>query len=139
MTALLGIESESEMDMEERMSHHERHHAAEGDGHHHHNHEHDEFDSFSIRLPEVANKKQLNDAVEGVIRKHDILRLKGFAAIKDAPARLSLQAVGPRIDTYFDRPWTSGEERGTALVVIGQAPLNRAQITAELQAALGLV
>jgi len=139
MTALLGIESESEMDMEERMSHHERHHAAEGDGHHHHNHEHDEFDSFSIRLPEVANKKQLNDAVEGVIRKHDILRLKGFAAIKDAPARLSLQAVGPRIDTYFDRPWTSGEERGTALVVIGQAPLNRAQITAELQAALGQV
>ena len=136
MAALLGIQSESEMDMEGRMSHHERHHAAEGDGHHHHNHEHDDFDSFSIHLPEVPNKKQLTDAVEAVIRKHDILRLKGFVAIKDAHARLSLQAVGPRIDTYFDRPWANVAERGTALVVIGQAPLDRDQITLELQAAL---
>jgi len=136
MGALLGIESESEMDMVGRMSHHERHHAAEGDGHHHHNHEHDDFESFSIRLPEVPNKKQLTDAVEAVIRKHDILRLKGFVAIKDAPARLSFQAVGPRIDTYFDRPWANEAERGTSLVVIGQAPLDRDQITSELQTAL---
>ncbi|MFT6656932.1 cobalamin biosynthesis protein CobW [Maritalea sp.] len=136
MAALLGIQSESEMDMEGRMSHHERHHASEGDGHHHHNHEHDDFDSFSIHLPEVPNKKQLTDAVEAVIRKHDILRLKGFVAIKDAHARLSLQAVGPRIDTYFDRQWVNEVERGTALVVIGQAPLDRDQITLELQAAL---
>lgn len=137
MGALLGIESGSEADMENRLSHHERHHAEAGEDHHHHDHEHDDFDSFSIRLPEVGSKKQLSDAVENVIRKHDILRLKGFAAIKDAPARLSLQAVGPRIDTYFDRSWDNGEERGTSLVVIGQSPLNRDQITAELQAALG--
>ncbi len=136
MAALLGIESESETDMEARMSHHERHHAAEGEDHHHHHHEHDDFDSFSIQLPEIANKKQLSDAVESVIKKHDILRLKGFAAIKDAPARLSLQAVGPRIDTYFDRTWESDEARGTSLVVIGQAPLNQAEIASELRSAL---
>jgi cobalamin biosynthesis protein CobW len=33
--------------------------------------------------------------------------------------RLVIQAVGSRIDTYFDRPWAPGEARGTRLVVIG--------------------
>ena len=59
-----------------------------------------------------------------------------LAAIKDAPARLSLQAVGPRIDTYFDRTWECDEARATSLVVIGQAPLNQAEIASELRSAL---
>ena len=46
--------------------------------------------------------------------------------------RLTLQAVGPRIETYFDRPIAAGEVRETKLVVIGQAGLNRAAIEAAL-------
>ncbi len=33
--------------------------------------------------------------------------------------RLVIQAVGNRIETYFDRPWKPGEVRATKLVVIG--------------------
>jgi cobalamin biosynthesis protein CobW len=33
--------------------------------------------------------------------------------------RLQVQAVGSRIDNYFDRAWAPGEERATRLVVIG--------------------
>ena len=69
-----------------------------------------------------------------VIRGHDILRLKGFAAVSGKPMRLTLQAVGPRVDTYFDRPIAAGEPRETRLVVIGQAGLDRAAITAALSA-----
>jgi cobalamin biosynthesis protein CobW len=33
--------------------------------------------------------------------------------------RLQLQAVGSRVDHYFDRVWLPGEARATRLVVIG--------------------
>jgi len=69
-----------------------------------------------------------------VIRTHDILRLKGFAAVAGKPMRLTLQAVGPRIDSYFDRPFAGGEARETRLVVIGQSGLDRAAIEAALSA-----
>ena len=62
-----------------------------------------------------------------------VLRLKGFAAIDGAPARLLVQAVGPRLDSYFDRPWRRDEARGTALVVIGEKHMDRAAIEALLR------
>jgi cobalamin biosynthesis protein CobW len=64
-----------------------------------------------------------------------VLRLKGFAAIEGAPARLAIQAVGPRLSAYFDRPWKDGEKRETALVVIGESPLDRVSITESLNKA----
>ena len=48
--------------------------------------------------------------------------------------RLTVQAVGPRIDTYFDRPFTAGEARETRLVVIGAAGLDRLAIERALAA-----
>jgi cobalamin biosynthesis protein CobW len=71
--------------------------------------------------------------VAEIIRSHDILRLKGFAAVTGKPMRLTLQAVGPRVDTYFDKPFGS-DPRTTRLVVIGQSGLDRAAITAALSA-----
>jgi len=65
-----------------------------------------------------------------------VLRLKGFASLPGAPARLAIQAVGPRVTAYFDRPWKAGEARQTTLVVIGESPLNRAAITASLEQAV---
>jgi cobalamin biosynthesis protein CobW len=71
--------------------------------------------------------------VADIIREHDILRLKGFIAVDGKPMRMTIQAVGPRIDTYFDQPFGSAP-RETKLVVIGQAGLDRAAITAALTA-----
>ena len=53
-----------------------------------------------------------------------------------ASARLAIQAVGPRVTAYFDRPWKPGESRETALVVIGESPLDHAAITASLKGAV---
>ena len=128
IAALLGMGMGSEDDIANRPSHHELEHGDQ-------THEHDDFDSFSLRIPSVTGKDDLLAIIEATIRDHDVLRLKGFAAIPGTTARLAIQAVGPRVTAYFDRPWKQGETRETALVVIGQSPLDRAAITQSLQRA----
>jgi cobalamin biosynthesis protein CobW len=122
VAALLGLGLASEDHLEGRDSAHELEHGGEG-------HEHDDFDSFSIVLDGVTSREALLESIEATIRAHDVLRLKGFAALPGAEARLAIQAVGPRLNAWFDRPWAAGERRETALVVIGESPLDRAAIT----------
>ena len=115
--------------------HHDDHdHDEDHDHHHHHDHDHDEFESFVVTRAEITDPVAFAERVADVIRAHDILRLKGFAAVSGKPMRLTLQAVGPRVDTYFDRPLTADEKGQTRLVVIGQAGLDRAAIEAALAA-----
>ena len=84
-----------------------------------------------VNLPEVTDPAAFAVRVSGVIADHGILRLKGFASVAGKPMRLTVQAVGPRVDHYFDRPLGT-DPRGTRLVVIGQAGLDRAAIEAAL-------
>ena len=67
------------------------------------------------------------------IRAHDILRVKGFVAVPGAGRRQVVQAVGDRVQQYFDRAWATDEPRVSRLVVIGQKGLDRAAITAALR------
>ena len=67
----------------------------------------------------VADPASFVEKLKGIIAEHDILRLKGFADVPGKPMRLVIQAVGSRIDHYFDRAWAPGETRATRLVVIG--------------------
>lgn len=113
--------------------HHDHDHDHDHD-HHHHDHDHDAFESFVVTCPEVTDPAAFTALLAETIQSHDILRLKGFAAVAGKPLRLTLQAVGPRVDSYFDRPFAPGEARTTRLVVIGQAGLDRAAITAALAA-----
>ncbi len=128
VAALLGLGLATEDNLAGRESHHELEHGGEG-------HEHDDFDSFSVIVDDVASREALLTRIEHTIRTHDVLRLKGFAALPGAAARLAIQAVGPRVSAYFDRPWREGEERRTALVVIGETPLDRDAIRSSLLAA----
>ncbi len=142
---LLGQGTHAETDMEARGEvHHHHHHDDddEDDDHdgddgdhedHHHDHGHDEFESFVVARGEVTDAKAFADHLADVIRAHDILRLKGFVAVAGKPMRLTMQAVGPRVDSYFDRPF-GADPRETRLVVIGQAGLDRAAIERALQA-----
>ncbi|RVV97806.1 cobalamin biosynthesis protein CobW [Mesobaculum littorinae] len=131
---LLGQGVGSEADMEARAEVHHHHHDDDDEDDDHHHHDHDEFESFVVTRGEISDPKAFAQQVTEVIRAHDILRLKGFAAVAGKPMRLTLQAVGPRIDTYFDRPLTPDEPRQARLVVIGEAGLDRAAIEAALSA-----
>ncbi|SLN29879.1 Putative metal chaperone YciC [Pseudoruegeria aquimaris] len=135
---LLGQNVGAENDLSARHEVHHHHHHDDDHhddhDHHHHDHDHDDFESFVVTRPEIADAKAFAQQVTEVIRAHDILRLKGFAAVSGKPMRLTLQAVGPRVDTYFDRPFAANEPREARLVVIGQAGLDRAAIEAALLA-----
>ena len=135
---LLGQGMGAEEDLGSRHEvHHHHHHDDDEDDHHHdheHEHGHDEFQNFVVNMGEIADPAAFTDKIADVIRTHNILRLKGFAAVAGKPMRLTIQAVGPRVDSYFDRPFTAGEDRGTTLVVIGQAGLDQAAITEALGA-----
>ncbi len=146
LDVLLGQGAGAEADMDARHEHHHHHHDDEhhhdhdddhhddhSHDHHHHDHDHDAFESFVVSRPEITDPKAFAAQVADVIRAHDILRLKGFAAVQGKPMRLTIQAVGPRVDTYFDKPFGS-TPRDTRLVVIGQTGLDRAAIDAALRA-----
>ena len=134
-----GIGAESDLEARHEIHHHHHHHDDDDhhdDDHHHdhaHEHGHDEFESFIVTRDEITDANAFAQQVADTIRAHGILRLKGFAAIAGKPMRLTLQAVGPRVDTHFDAPFGDAP-RMTRLVVIGEAGLDRAAITSALTA-----
>ncbi len=120
---LLGLGAMAEDDLDARKSHHD----TEDD------HEHDDFDSFVLSLPNPASADELIAKLEDAINTHNILRAKGFIALEGKEMRLVVQAVGNRIQHYFDRDWNAGEDRTSRLVIIGEHGLDEAAITAQLQ------
>ena len=129
-----GIGAEGDLDSRHELHHHHHDHSDEHEHEHDHDHDHDHdaFESFVVTLGEITDPKAFSDQVNTIIGAHDILRLKGFAAVSGKPMRLTLQAVGPRVETYFDQPF-GDTARATRLVVIGQAGLDQAAIEAALK------
>jgi len=125
ITALLGLGSASQNDMGNRLSTHEQ----EGND----QHDHDDFISFTVDLPNVKDRDALLKRITDVIGHSTILRLKGFANVAGSSSRLLIQAVGPRMNSYFDRPWKANEARETKLVVIGVKGIDQQAVTAALQ------
>lgn len=119
---LLGLSAAAEDDLESRPSHHDGE-----DGH-----DHDDFESFAVSIPVLDDAARWESQIIAVLKDHDILRLKGFLALKDKDTRQVIQAVGARVERYFDRAWKDGETRLGAVVVIGQKGLDRAAIEAGL-------
>lgn len=107
---ILGLGAAAEDDMDSRPSHH--------DGHH--DHEHDDFESVVIDIPEQSDPVALAAKIEAMAKSQNILRVKGYAAIKGKPMRLLVQAVGARVRHQFDRPWKPEEARQGRMVVIAE-------------------
>lgn len=127
---LLGMDAATESRIEEVHNHHDHHHAHGA----HHDHAHDHFDSFVITLGEVSSDL-LQETLTQLIEEHNIFRVKGFAAVHGKPMRQVFQAVGTRLDRYFDRLWLPEEVRQTQLVFIGKG-ISKEQIENILHDAL---
>jgi len=117
--ALIGLALGSEQEIENRRTWHDE--AA--------THDHDDFDSFVVPLPEIADPLALAARVGKLSECFDVLRVKGFASVAGKPMRLLLQAVGARVSHQYDRPWSAGEARAGRLVVIGRKGFDRAAVT----------
>ena len=123
---LLGLEAAVEDDIASRPTHHE----LEGEE----DHDHDDFVTFPVSLPAAPSRDALLDRIREAVAAHGILRLKGFAAVDGSPARFVVQATGPRVDGWFDRPWRDDEDRRTELVVIGLKGLDEQAVRSALGA-----
>jgi cobalamin biosynthesis protein CobW len=121
---LLGLAAAAEEDLANRPSHHDL------DG----THDHEDFESFVVTRGPVADPERFLHRIGAVLAAHDVLRLKGFLDIPGKEFRQVVQAVGARVQHYFDRPWRAGEARATRLVVIGRKGLDRTAIAAALAA-----
>jgi cobalamin biosynthesis protein CobW len=119
---LIGLGAAAESDLAARPSHHD-------DGQ---DHEHDDFESFHLDVPPLADPEAFAARVRAMLGQHDVLRLKGFLAVHGKPMRLVVQGVGDRVQHYFDRAWRPGEASGGRLVVIGERGLDREAIAAAL-------
>jgi cobalamin biosynthesis protein CobW len=121
---LIGLGLAVEDDIENRRTHHDD----ELD------HDHDEFDSFVVDLPAVSDAQALAARISATAEAQNVLRIKGFVDVADKPMRLQVQAVGSRVNHYFDRAWAPGETRQSRLVVIGEKGIDRAAIERMLAA-----
>ncbi len=121
--AMLGLGVGTEDDIENRRTHHDD----ELD------HDHDDFDSFVVDIGEVQDPAALAARISVLAERENVLRIKGFVPVQGKAMRLLVQAVGPRVSHYYDRPWGAAEARAGALVVIGLKGLNRDAVTAGLQ------
>ena len=107
---ILGLEAAAENDLDARPSHH--------DGVQ--EHDHDDFESMVIDIAEIADPAELTAKIEALAKMHNVLRVKGYAAVTGKPMRLLVQAVGARVRSQFDRPWAPQEPRQGRLVVIAE-------------------
>lgn len=121
-TALLGLSVGAEDDIENRKTHHD----TEED------HDHDDFETFVVPIAEVDDPADITKRIAELAETQDVLRVKGFAAVTGKPMRLLIQAVGPRVNHYYDRPWDAAEERQGKVVVIGLKGLDRDAVTKSL-------
>ncbi len=106
---ILGLNAAAEDDLAARPSHHD----GEDD------HEHDDFASVVVDLPEVTDIDALVASIGRLAREQNVLRAKGFLAVKGKPMRLLVQSVGERVRHQFDQPW-GASPRQSKLVVIGE-------------------
>ena len=113
-SVLLGLGLAVEDDIENRKTHHDD----ELD------HEHDDFDSFVLDIPAVADPDDLAKRIATAAEQENVLRVKGFVDT-GKPMRLLVQAVGPRVNHYYDRAWEMADDRRSRLVVIGLKGLDR--------------
>ncbi len=119
---VLGLGVGVEQVIEQRRTHHD----GEVD------HDHDEFESFVVSLGPIDDPYGLETRLADAAVRHDILRVKGFVHVPGKERRHVVQAVGARIERYYDRPWGTDEERRSELVVIGETGLDRAAIAAAI-------
>ena len=107
---VLGLEAAAEDDIDARPSHH--------DGPH--DHDHEDFDSIVVDLPELEKPEDLADKIKRIALEQNILRVKGYAAVRGKPMRLLVQAVGARVRWQYDRTWAPNEDKQGRLVVIAE-------------------
>ena len=123
---ILGVNAAAETDLDNRRSHH--------DGFD--DHEHDDFDTFSISVPKILNIEKFKIVLETLIRKNDILRIKGFLRVESKPLNLLVQGVGKRLSVNFTDTKIPVENTGNLVFIGEKGRIDQDVISAYLHSSL---
>lgn len=107
---ILDLMSNSEKDLDNRPSHHD-----DID-----NHDHEDFETFVHNIKTVYSAEQIIKKIETLTKKHEILRIKGYIAIKNKPMRYLIQAVGSRVRGQYDKMWNLDDKKISKLIFIAE-------------------
>ncbi|MFM7651970.1 MAG: cobalamin biosynthesis protein CobW [Vulcanococcus sp.] len=108
------------------------------DDHHHHDHTHVAMQSAVVQLDGVIERARLEALLQEQIRAQGLLRLKGRAWLAGKSHPLQIQAVGPRLECWFDPAAPAAQRRecpGLEVVALGMSVDGQA-LRAGLQQAL---
>ena len=121
-------------------------HDHDHDDHQHHDHDHDHHDHSHVAIQSEAldlsglwTAEALESTLLELIERQQILRAKGWLAMADKARLLQVQAVGPRIQTWYEgrlEPEQLGGAPGRLKLVLLGFGLDRQILESALQAAV---
>ncbi len=89
---------------------------------HHHDHAHAAMESVVVRRSGHWEREALEQRLRGLLADHPVLRLKGRLRQSGKRLPLQIQAVGPRLECWYEGGGVDlGAEPGLELVVLGAA------------------
>ena len=115
-------------------------HDHDHDHHGHHDHSHVAMQSVALRLEGPVDRQALENLLRNQIDRQSFLRLKGRAWLVGKAQPLQIQAVGPRLECWFDPKAAAADQDhppGLELVALG-LQVDGAALDQELRALLGL-
>jgi len=102
---------------------HDHHHGDDSHDHsHHHDHSHVAMRSAVVQLQGDVDRSRLEQQLLAQITAQGLLRLKGRAWLAGKSHPLQIQAVGPRLECWFDAAAPASQRRdapGLELVALG--------------------
>ena len=115
--------------------HHDHDH--HDDGHHHHDHVHVAMESLAFQIPGRFSRERLESSLAKLIAAGGLIRVKGRLWLEGKARPLQIQAVGPRLECWFEADGTNAAPAspGRDLVVLGFG-LQLDPLQAALEAAL---
>jgi cobalamin biosynthesis protein CobW len=95
-------------------------HADHHEPHDHHDHTHVAMESLVVRLEGAVQREPLEAALLQLIRDHQLVRVKGRLWLAGKARPLEVQAVGPRLESWFASGGEeAGRQPGLELVLLG--------------------
>ena len=134
---VLGHHPDHDVDHAQAVDHDHDH---DHDHHRHHDHSHVAMQSVALRLEGPVDRQGLERLLRDQIDRQNFLRLKGRAWLVGKAQPLQIQAVGPRLECWFDPKAAAadqGHPPGLELVALG-LQVDGAALEQELRALLGL-
>lgn len=114
-------------------------HVHEHDQHDHHDHSHVAIEALALELPGVFGRASVEQQLQRLLHQSVVIRLKGRLWLPGKARPLQIQAVGPRLECWFESGGNAAAGSGTQaprleLVLLG-FQLDQDAIEAALQQA----